>query len=179
MKKLELEARMIYAMIVAGKSAKFADGVTNRLIGHLAPGEMPLEMIRRIARSGALNGILRECRSGSYTKLTRGFTELAESSLDLRTCSAEALEAIHGIGPKTARFFILWTRPGARYAALDRHILRWLKEQGYKVPESTPSGKRYKDLEKSFLAEADKHDLSPRELDSKIWEEYSGYRGEQ
>jgi thermostable 8-oxoguanine DNA glycosylase len=77
---------------------------------------------------------------------------------------------IHGIGPKTSRFFILWTRPHERYAALDVHILRWLRGLGHNAPRSTPNGRKYGELEKIFLSEADKRGLSPGELDAQVWE---------
>jgi thermostable 8-oxoguanine DNA glycosylase len=97
--------------------------------------------------------------------------QLAEAGLNLQTCEPADLEKIHGIGPKTARFWILWTRPDARYAALDVHILRWMRERGHKAPKQTPSApKTYARLEKAFLAEADKRGLTPRELDFKIWQ---------
>ena len=87
----------------------------------------------------------------------------------------EELEEIHGIGPKTSRFFIMWTRPGANYAALDTHILKWLALRGHKVPKSTPSGKKYKEIEKIFLREAAELGMSPQELDTIIWKSFSGY----
>jgi thermostable 8-oxoguanine DNA glycosylase len=85
------------------------------------------------------------------------------------------LEQIYGIGPKTSRFFILWTRPNASFAALDRHILRWLREKGYQVSKTPPTGKRYCELENIFLEEARQLNKSARQLDSEIWSTASGF----
>jgi thermostable 8-oxoguanine DNA glycosylase len=112
---------------------------------------------------------------GNYGKVFKAFHEVAFANLDLRTCSPAELEAIHGIGPKTARFFIIWTRQDARVAALDVHILRWMRNLGYDAPRQTPSGKRYAVLEAAFLAEADRRGLSPQALDAQIWSAGSRY----
>ena len=167
----ELEIRLLYAMAVAGKSAQMVDSAIRRLLGKLRAGETAFQCVRRLVKEKALDQALREARIGNYGKLTRGFAEAAESSLDLALCPPDQLEKIHGIGPKTARFFIIWTRPQARYAALDTHVLKYLRYLGFNAPEATPSDpKRYAALEKAFLAEADKRGMSPRELDAQIWD---------
>lgn len=180
----ELEARVIYASVVAGKSADFADEACKRLWVLLkaykgrqgSPEEnSPFWRIRRvIAKHGSPDYILRLARTGNYTKLTKCLHELVIADVDLATCKPSELEAIHGIGPKTSRFFITWTRPEARYAVLDTHILRWMRKRGHDAPESTPSMPRYKVLEDLFLAEADKLGLTPRQLDYALWKQAAG-----
>jgi thermostable 8-oxoguanine DNA glycosylase len=114
---------------------------------------------------------LREARTGNYGKLARGLRELVDARLDLARCTPAELQRVYGIGPKTSRFWILWTRPGARYAALDVHVLRWLRSLDYQAPASTPANpKLYDQLERAFLAEADRRGLTPRELDFEIWQ---------
>ena len=171
----ELEYRICYAIIVAGKSAKFATSAVERLFP-VDRNETPFEVIRDFVHCGHLRSHLEECRTGNYTKIERAFCALAIRSPNLRTCTAQDLEIIHGIGPKTSRFFILWTRPDARYAALDVHVLRWLKGLGYDAPRSTPSGKKYAELEMAFLSEADKRGILPSALDAQIWEAASASR---
>lgn len=170
----EIQARLLYACIVAGKSAKFADEVINRLSMH-GRGQSPFDMIRRLIRENYLQRALELARSGNYGKLARCFTELVGADIDLLTVTPERLEQIHGIGPKTSRFFILWTRPDAPYAALDVHVLRWMRNLGYKAPRTTPTGRKYAELERQFLEEAKKRGKTPRELDAEIWAEGSGY----
>ena len=66
------------------------------------------------------------------------------------------------------------TRKNARIAGLDTHLLRFLKDLGYEVPNSTPgSNKLYKKIESQYLALVDKTDYSPAELDLVIWRVYS------
>lgn len=169
----EVEARLLYSIIVAGKSAKFTEGVMNRLFPGAAS---PFDRLRELRKAGGIEKALREARSGNYGKIARAFEEILDAKLNLLTVTPEELEKIHGIGPKTSRFFIIWTRPQERYAALDVHVLRWLRKQGYKAPNATPTGRKYRELELAFLAEADKRSMTPRELDAQIWEEGSGWK---
>lgn len=168
--KAELEFRLLYSMVVAGKSADFAQQAMQRFLeGTRRP---PFEVIRHLVLHRKLFTRIQEARTGNYTKLTRGFAEAAKADLNLWTCTTEDLEKIHGIGPKTSRFFLLWTRGDlARCAALDTHVLKWLRSIGCIAPIATPgSRKTYARLEKIFLAEADARGISPRALDARIWD---------
>ena len=167
----ELQSRLIYSIVVAGKSATFANAVMIRWYCNREEGELPFDMARRLEGDGRLEQSFREARSGNYGKLTKAVSTLIRTELDLLTCQPQDLEKIHGIGPKTSRFFILWTRPDAKFAALDVHILRWLRLQGYDAPKATPqSGQKYAILEQAFLKEAEKRGKTARELDFEIWE---------
>lgn len=164
---LHLQWKLIYAMVVAGKTAAFANEKIELLRRRLPPG-LPFCSIEE---HPDLRGLLKAVGTGNYSKLSRGLRELAASDLDLETCTPADLQKIHGIGPKTARFFILWTRDEAPYAALDVHVLRWLRGRGYNAPTSTPQSERaYRKLEQAFLTEASGMGLTPRALDLQIWE---------
>ena len=166
---------LIYSIIVAGKSYKFAERAVAKLKAFQRGKQVPFDMIRRLIDHDLLGSALRNTRTGNYRRIEQALRELVRSKIDLASCSPQDLEAIHGIGPKTARFFILTTRPNYRCAALDIHVLRWLGAQGYDVPPQTPTGDRYAELERVFLREADERGMTPRQLDSKIWEKGSGY----
>lgn len=161
--------QLIYSLIVAGKSASFARDAINRLFPGYPP---PFKTVRGWIRRGCLEQKLKAARTGNYTKLGKALRQLVSlEDLDLSQCTVADLEAVHGIGPKTARFFVLWTQPGAQCAALDVHVLRWLRSLGYDAPRQTPaSRKRYHELERIFLEEAVKRNVSPADLDRKIWE---------
>lgn len=161
--------QLIYSIIVAGKSASFARDAMNRLFPGYPP---PFKTVRSWIRQDCLLQKLTEARTGNYGKLEKALRQLvSKKNLDLTHCTVSDLETIHGIGPKTARFFILWTQPQAQCAALDVHILRWLRSRGYEAPRQTPaSRKRYLELEQIFLEEASKRSLLPADLDRKIWE---------
>ncbi len=170
-KTADLQLRLIYSIIVAGKSARFAAAAIERL--GLSRSHDSFQAVRLWIARGRLLETLRKARTGNYCKITNALIQFVRTPIDLRTCTPAQLEEIHGIGPKTSRFFILWTRPGARYAALDVHVLRWMRARGYNAPETTPSGAKYRELEMAFLAEADKRGVTPRELDAQIWRDGS------
>lgn len=165
------QLKLIYALIVAGKSARFANDKIAALFHKEPKGCLPFTSIKCWIEQGALRERLEEVGTGNYTKLDKALREIVEANLDLATCTPQELEDLPGIGPKTSRFFILWTRPNEQYAALDVHILRWMREQGYDAPRGTPqSPALYAQLERAFLAEAHKRGMTPRELDLLIWE---------
>ncbi|WP_415907098.1 hypothetical protein [Oleiharenicola sp. Vm1] len=155
--------------MVAGKSAEFARRALGRFFA-AGGGRSPFRFVQDLEKAGLLEASIREARLGNYGKITRAFREIAAAQLDLKACGPEVLEKIHGIGPKTSRFFILWTRPGERYAALDTHVLKWLRYLGHKAPKATPPPERYRTLELVFLAEADARRVMPRTLDGIIWD---------
>jgi thermostable 8-oxoguanine DNA glycosylase len=175
----ELEWRLVYSMIVAGKSAKFADTVMGRIDAELSDyrSDSLFQKLRYLMEKDRLHPLLLRVRTGNYTKILTGLIEILKGpEINLRTVTPEELETYHGIGPKTARFFVIWTRPDAVYAALDVHVLRWLRAQGHDAPKSTPSGAKYRALELIFIEEAAKRGMTPRELDYQIWAEGSGYQ---
>lgn len=172
--KWEVEARLLYSIIVAGKSAAFADKAIARFLRSVGEDETPLQYVKELDRLDLLDEFLREAKVGNYAKVKQAFSEVAKANFDLSKVTPEELEDIYGIGPKTSRFFVMWTRPDERYAALDVHVLRWLREHGYDAPKTTPQNRgKYRKLEKIFIKEAEKRGISPRDLDWQIWSNYS------
>lgn len=170
-KLCDLQYKILYCIIVAGKSSKFANNVLKKIFMDKPINILPFEYLCKFIINGELEIILKSSKSGNYKKLNKAIPDIIK--LDLNTCTVEDLENIKGIGPKTARFFILWTRPNNRYAVLDTHILKWLKLIGHNTPKSTPSKNKYKYLEKIFLDECDKRNIAPYILDKLIWGYYS------
>ncbi len=166
----QLEEFLLFAIAVAGKNA---DTTARALERFLALGDdvSPFQAIRNMS-PGLLMHNLKKSRIGMYGKLIRAFTSVATGHFDLKTVLPEQLEGVHGIGPKTARFFVLHTQENTRYAVLDTHILKWLRAKGYLVPKTTPTGRRYAEIEESFLEEADAMGTNPAELDLAIWNFY-------
>jgi len=170
----ELQEFLMFCIVVAGKQAwvmsRKLDGFMIDLF--MASGiELPFEAMDDVDDNGLLMQLLVSNKLGNYRKLYRCFKEIIRADLDLRGCTVEELEEIHGIGPKTARYFVLHSREEAEVACLDTHILRWLRWQGHDAPFSTPTGKKYQELERQFIQEAAKRDMTIAELDLKIWVE--------
>jgi thermostable 8-oxoguanine DNA glycosylase len=176
--KARLEEWILFGICVANKPARataekldrFLDaGVACRWEGECA--ESPFARVRFFIRYKQLGWRLRRFRMGQYKRINRAFREVVK--LDLDTVSVESLEQVHGIGPKTARMIMLYYKPELQVVPLDTHVLKWLKAQGYNAPKSTPTGKRYRELEQAFLAEANKMGLSAKELDTRVWQLYA------
>jgi len=175
--KADLELFAIFAVCVAGKKAQqTADKVNDHFRDTETPTKRltPFETIKSLVKIRVFGAYLQMAKVGQYKRIYRALRDLAESGIDLKTCTVEDLEAIHGIGPKTSRFIIMHSRPNQRLATLDTHILRWMRDQGIDTPKATPQSKKlYQKLEQKFLTLCDKCGMIPSQLDLKIWKQYS------
>jgi hypothetical protein len=174
----ELEENILFWVTAAGKNGATSAKLLNILLTRLklvADDESlsPFALVRSVPDLSILVLALKTNGIGNYTMKGRAFWELAYSNLNLRTCTVNDLLKIHGIGAKTARGFVVHTRPNQRYAVIDTHLLKFFRDQGIMVPKSTPSeGKRYRELEKIFLDICDKYAVLPADLDLAIWNHY-------
>lgn len=179
----DIEAFAVFCICVAGKQGRATERRVEEFFEECSDDYRPFTYIRDLITRRMLKRRLRQVKMGQYTKITRALTEILAACqwgvFNLWTCSVTDLEAIHGIGPKTSRYFLLRTRADPRVAALDVHILHWLRDLGYDVPKHTPqSSKQYRRVEAIFLAEADKRGIDPGELDRQVWRKYSAGMGE-
>ena len=166
----ELELRILWWVCAAGKNGTTAARCLQSLLTKWeALGRSPFAIVRNIPN---LAQEMKESGIGCYSNKSKTFIQLANSGLDLKTCIVDDLESIYGIGPKTARCFLIHSRPNQRLAGLDTHVLKYLREQGIDAPTSTPTGKKYWELEKQFLALADKAGKSVADFDLEIWVSY-------
>jgi hypothetical protein len=166
----ELELYWLFCQVVAGKTARTQAKSLERFLLMENTGS-PFDRIRTMVRNDTLVDNLKESRLGQYTRLAAGFSESV--SLNLRTVDVAGLKAITGVGDKTARFFLIHSRPNQEIAVLDRHIVKYLGTLGYDVPEGTPSPKQYPVLEQAFLTEAKKVNMTPADFDLMLWNQFS------
>lgn len=182
MARIEKEEFLLFCICVAGKNARTTQAGLHRfwtrVEGCLGPRPKagPFDLIREYTlRFGwdALAEALRSSGIGCYHMKAKYLIDAAYKGLgmNLDTCTAEDLERIQGVGPKTSRFFLLWTRKDIQVACLDTHVLRWLREQGVDAPKTTPTGKKYAKLEQEFLGLVPKG-MTPMEFDFQIWTKY-------
>lgn len=170
-----LQEVFLFWICAAGKKALVVSKSLDEVLkeGHDLFGKdlLPFEIINKFEKS--LADILKKHGVGCYNNKSKSMLEISNSNLDLRNCSVEDLENIYGIGPKTARCFIIHTRKNAQYAGLDTHILSFLRDLDYNVPRSTPSSrKKYKEIESLFLNLVKEYNTTVQELDLKIWNKY-------
>lgn len=171
----ELELWWLFSGVVAGKTATTQARLLNEFLLDLEPGDDvdgPFARIAKAEAQGVLKDKLIKSRLGQFNRLYKQFVQSLD--LDLRTCTIEDLEAIHGCGPKTARMFVMMSRPNQRVAALDTHVLKHLRAHGHQTPETTPQSKReYRRLEEEFLKLADASGMSVADYDLSVWKQYS------
>lgn len=173
----ELEEFLLFAILVAGKTAKTQAKKLEAFINpeHKHPDVSPFDYLRYLFGTNRimLRNRMRYHKLGQYNRLESAFGGILPYQGHLKTISIQQLESVNGIGSKTARFFILHSRKDAKVACLDVHILKWMREQGYSAPKQTPTKKRYAILEKQFLTEAWKREMNPADLDLMIWKSFS------
>lgn len=167
----ELEMFWFYCLLVAGKNSDWAAPKNSIMFLDRDHEQRPLVWLKQQGRK-----YLEHHKTGQYDRLTRAIRESCE--LNFRTATVDELEAVHGCGPKTARFFILHSRRDAEVAVLDTHILKWLAEKiEAVVPKQTPQNrKRYYAFEQIALRLFGVH--FPRQpladVDMHLWCLYSG-----
>jgi thermostable 8-oxoguanine DNA glycosylase len=170
----ELQLMLLFWICAAGKKASTAAANLNRLMlrgkGKFVADE-PFEIIRMFGAD--LSEELRVHGIGCYNNKGKSMMDLAQKGLDLKTCSVYDLESVRGIGPKTARCFLLHSRRGARFAGLDVHLLKFMRMIGYDAPKTTPGKKSYLFLEGEFLGLVDRSGMSVAKVDLLIWNYYS------
>lgn len=177
--KLQLEEVLMFWLCVAGKTAKTIAKALEKFLlelhddcGYLTY-KTPFELIKHLPENEIATR-LRKNGIGCHKNKAKGLKQLANSGLDLTKCSINDLEEIHGIGPKTARCFILHSRKDAQCVGLDTHILHFMRDLGFDVPKSTPgSKKQYMAVEKQFLKLVKMSRRSIADLDLTVWRVYS------
>lgn len=171
--KKELEEFLIFCIMVAGKNAKSISKACDRFLSDTSytTYEYPFEKIAYMILKGTLLNNMKTARTGKYTLLEKSFHYLISNPLDLTACSVDDLEKIPGVGRKTARFFLVHSRPNQKYAVLDTHVVKWLTHIGYEQTKLFP--KNYLDLEKIFIEEAERRNMAVADLDLKIWSKFS------
>lgn len=168
----QLEEVILFWVLVAGKTAFIVSKALDNLLNGLE-GSTPFEKIRGV-RKNFLPDLLKDHGIGCYNLKAKALWELVHSNIDLRTCTVEDLENIYGIGAKTARCFLIHSRPDANCAGLDTHILKFLRAKGCTVPKGTPSSrKQYQKLEKIFLEYVKESGKSISEFDLEVWNNYA------
>lgn len=168
--KAELEEVLLFWVLAAGKKASRATKALQNFLGENVIN--PFDFIKTLSIEEIKDKMIR-CGIGCYNSKSITFHQLANSNLDLQICSAEDLEKIKGIGMKTSRCFIIHSRENANYAGLDTHILKYMKQLGYEVPKSTPTGKRYLKIEKQFLDLVKSSGKTLAEYDLYIWSTFA------
>lgn len=172
----DLQHFWLFSMAVAGKNADKQAEVVSKIMKEIPENVLPFDYLRRLGDSLALRPLLEQVRIGQYARLTRAITE--SLSLDLRQVTADQLDDVYGVGLKTAKFFLLHSRPALACAVLDTHVLTWLNSLGIgEFPDTSPQSPiHYKQIERLFLPLAMAYfpGMSFAEIDLHLWNVVSG-----
>ena len=185
----ELQEFMLFCIMVHGKKAEVQAVKLEYFLTYLCSYtgcELPFQAVNIALNdeieSGEFGGIqadnmllyaLKKFGLGQYERLCRSIDDLVALP-DIREVTVEQLETCFAVGPKTARFFVVHSRPNQQYAILDTHILKWLALNGVPaVPKDTPQGKWYYHYENIFLTFVKNSGLSVAEFDLNIWKNFA------
>ncbi len=171
----ELEEFFLFCICVAGKNAE-QQAVKLDTFLRFIKGRRKISTFEAIAKMWVqdLRAALIHSKLGKYDLLSRGFRYAArELSQDaLRNARWSLLEMVPGVSWKTAKFFILHSRPAQKIAVLDTYVLKFLKQRfpTMRVPKSSPQHPdHYEVLESLFLAECFRLGVSPEVADLTCW----------
>jgi thermostable 8-oxoguanine DNA glycosylase len=174
----ELEEFLLFCIVAAGKNSFVQAKKLNHLLEMVSQTSYPFVKIRILSGIAygstipeeLLTGYLKITKMGQYKRIARAFIEATK--IDPANCSLEDLTSIPGVGAKTARFFLVHSRPNQLYAILDTHILKWMRVNGVNTPKNTPSKKKYLELENKFISMVP-GDKTVAEFDLEIWNSYA------
>ena len=172
----ELQTFWLFCILVAGKNSDTTSRLLTKLLSSKPKDQTPFEFIKSL-RLSELHNYLKAHKTGQYDRIRKAL--YFSSKLDLRTCTREDLMNVYGVGPKTARFFLLHTREFCDEVVLDTHILRWMREKcGVKeAPKNTPQNpEKYAQFAGlcKYLMEQHYTGLTLAQADLMIWTEMSG-----
>ena len=187
--RAQLEELVLFGTLVAGKPAHRMAALLDRILinGRLqhSTDMTPFDLIRVWIENDTLGQVLRAYNVGQYTRIERCWRELTAitpckpklehdgtltylNRVDLK--SVAQLEAVHGIGPKTARFVVLHSVKGARCIPVDTHWLKELASLGYPVRKDVVvNGRTHAIYEGYALQEVDKSGLTCAAKDQAVW----------
>lgn len=176
----ELEEFALFCPAAAGKNSQEQAYKPTRLIALLQRGsDRSTSPFGRIAMAegesfgydpNQLMEAMRRSKIGKYSLLYDAYVRLCRlTPNELRTLPVEEFEKLPGFGMKTARFFVLHSRPTDDIACIDTHVLRYLRIAGLNVPNDVGSPSRYLAAEKAFLVQAGRLGIEPWRLDINVW----------
>ena len=165
----QLQEFLLFCIVVAGKSSFQQAKKLEEFLNFGGDEYKPFEKVRFLHAVVRLIPRLREVKMGQYNRISKAFRSVVKYKGSLKKITLEELEPM--VGMKTARFFLVHSRPNQTLAVLDRHILAEMRAWGYDVPKDTPtSTKRYHDIEKCYLRCLERMGITNvAEFDLNVW----------
>jgi hypothetical protein len=173
----QLQEFLLYCICVAGKKSEIETRKLDLFLGKARDQSLyPFDYIRQLKADGELAKELARCKIAPYTARLNSFADCADLMPDdLGEIKLLELQEVRGISTKTSRFFLTHSNEDFDEPVLDTHILRYLRDLGYKnVPKATPQNPNiYEKFATMFKRLANFEGMSVADFDLKIWKEYS------
>ena len=177
----EKEKFLIFCVLCAGKSSDvMAEKLENLLEQTTIAGWEygPFDYLDYLHDVNRLESELKKHKIGKYDLLMQFFRYVFANSYVQEKCGpftnwhrSDLVDA-PGISYKTASLYRMHCF-GDKIACLDTHVLRWLRNEGFKgVPKASPSNwETYRHWENVFLGECYKREVEPNHFDLSLWKE--------
>jgi hypothetical protein len=188
----QLQELLLFCVFVAGKPARRTAAQLEEFLA--GQQHRPFAYVRDCISKRCLRRKLEKYGFGQYTRLLQSLKELTSARLNLSTATVEDLTAIHGIGAKTAAFFITHSRPPVSIEVdeviLDTHNMKhivknaeWLvgnghlsMQQAMRIPKNTPGSRTsYRLFSECYraLVRRDSPNGTMADYDLRVWKSYA------
>lgn len=173
------EKFLLFCVLCAGKSS---DVMAEKLEQLLEPLKQcrwtPLKYLVNLLVNRRLREVLEQHKIGKYKLFTDFVTYVQKwnyathPTYNITDMKRAGLVLAPGISYKTASLYRMHCF-GDKIACLDTHVLRWLRNEGFKgVPKASPSNwDTYRHWENVFLGECYKRDVEPNHFDLDLWKQ--------
>ncbi len=178
----QLQEWLLYCVCVAGKKSEIESPKVRKfcLDPRFGFGLLPFEFIRKSlgvssCEHDGLMQALKKHKIAPYQQRYNSFKDIVTLLPDdLSKVTIDDLQEVRGISTKTSRFFLTHSREDFDEPILDTHILRYLKDVGYDVPDSTPQNPSvYAKVAGIFKRLANFEGKSVTDFDLEVWTKYS------
>jgi len=178
----QLQEWLLYCVCVAGKKSEIESPKVRKfcLDPRFGFNLKPFDLIRKLlgvssVEEDGLMQHLKKYKIAPYKQRYNSFVDAVRLLPDnLSEVTIDDLQEVRGISTKTSRFFLTHSREDFDEPVLDAHILRFLKEEGYRVPISTPQNPtEYARVANIFRRIANYEGKSVTDLDLEVWTQYS------
>jgi len=183
--KFQLQEWLLYGICVAGKKSeietvkldKFLQGCSGK-----GSATTPFNLIRKLLKTSSVifkDGLMEGLSKNKIAPYKQRYNSFVDAVTllpdDLSEVTIDDLQKVRGIKTKTSRFFLTHSREDFDEPVLDRHINKFLRDQGHTdVPVDTPQNpKVYARVAKLFTDIAKERGQTVTDLDLQVWKQYS------
>ncbi len=166
-----VKSELLFCISTANSSAKAGLMFQKLLEPYLRAESLSREKIEELMR---LAGVRFSGKKAGYAETALKNFKVVEKALKMDSFNAREVlvRKIKGLGYKEASHFL--RNLGRKdVSILDRHIIRWLKRNGYETPENL-NRKSYLSVEEVLKEIAGERGVTLAELDLLLWSEITG-----